>query len=948
MTTVASTRRTRSRAPSATTDDDLWADADLDELKLSPEVAWYLQSRGYPPPDCPPLIKTPEPREVPGTRFDPERVDRVIAAFRQLRHTKGRFAGQRFDPDVWQVAYVIAPPAGWVHRSPDSGNWVRIITIVYVDVPRKNGKGIAIDTPILTERGWIKFGDVRPGDRVHAVDGSLTDVVFVSDEHQRPCYEVEFGDGQVVVCDDQHLWTVWDRYGHDPTRWAADRGKGAEVTIDTPTLYAQHRCGARGDTRYSVRADRVLDRPAADLPVDPYLLGAWLGDGATDAARVTTVDGEVLARFGEHYEVRTPPGSITHSINGGFRVALRELGVLGNKHVPDAYLTGSAEQRMELLRGLMDTDGGVNQGRNTPRVEFTSTRRGLADAVLFLARSLGWKAAIHEGRATLDGRDCGPKWRVTWTAYRNRSPFMLSRKTEKLAPPPERTTRATTNAVVAVRPVASTPTRCIQIAHESAQFLVGAGLIPTHNTTTAAGWGIYLTAADGEHGAQVVAAATTKDQAGFVFEPIRQIVNKSPGLKRHLRALKHRITHAASGSYFQPIANAGDAQHGADIHGAIVDELHLHKDMVLIEALESGTGSREQPLIIYITTADAGRRHTPYDEKRSLIEKLARGVLKRPTTYGVVFAAEKPEYVDGKLVKGDDPFAESTWRKANPGYGISPTVRGMVEAAEKAKDNPAELARYLRLHLGIRTKQETRYLEVDEWDVNASMVDETRLKGRTCYGGLDLGSTSDLTALAWVFPADDGGFDVLVRHWAPEESLPDLDARTADAASGWAKAGVLTTTSGNVTDYDFIEAQIKRDLDDFDVQELGYDPWHADQLVNNLISAGAPMITFRQGFASMSAPTRDLQRLVKIGAKTDDDGVPIKPLIRHGGNPLLRWEVDNFAVAMDPAGNVKPDKKNAGDKIDGVVALIMALARATAAKEAEGVSAYEDVDFVVL
>lgn len=606
--TVASTRPTRSRAPSATTElDELWAAADLDELKLSPEVAWYLQDRGYPPPDCPPLIKTPEPREVPGARFDPARVDRVIAAFRQLRHTKGRFAGQRFDPDVWQVAYVIAPPAGWVHRSPDSGNWVRIITIVYVDVPRKNGK-----------------------------------------------------------------------------------------------------------------------------------------------------------------------------------------------------------------------------------------------------------------------------------------------------------------------------------------------------TTTAAGWGIYLTAADGEHGAQVVAAATTKDQAGFVFEPIRQIVNKSPGLKRHLRALKHRITHAASGSYFQPIANAGDAQHGADIHGAIVDELHLHKDMVLIEALESGTGSREQPLIIYITTADAGRRHTPYDEKRSLIEKLARGVLKRPTTYGVVFAAEKPEYVDGKLVKGDDPFAESTWRKANPGYGISPTVRGMVEAAEKAKDNPAELARYLRLHLGIRTKQETRYLEVDEWDVNASMVDETRLKGRTCYGGLDLGSTSDLTALAWVFPADDGGFDVLVRHWAPEESLPDLDARTADAASGWAKAGVLTTTSGNVTDYDFIEAQIKRDLDDFDVQELGYDPWHADQLVNNLISAGAPMITFRQGFASMSAPTRDLQRLVKIGAKTDDDGVPIKPLIRHGGNPLLRWEVDNFAVAMDPAGNVKPDKKNAGDKIDGVVALIMALARATAAKEAEGVSAYEDVDFVVL
>nr|WP_239652126.1 terminase TerL endonuclease subunit [Mycobacterium sp. UM_NZ2] len=606
---MASTRQTRSRVPSATTDgdDNGWSGADLEALKISPEVAWYLKNRGYAVPDCPPLIKTPEPRGVPGARFDPQRVDRLIAAFRQLRHTKGRFAGQRFDPDVWQVAYLIAPVAGWVHPSPDSGELVRIITIAYFDMPRKNGK-----------------------------------------------------------------------------------------------------------------------------------------------------------------------------------------------------------------------------------------------------------------------------------------------------------------------------------------------------TTTAAGFGIYLTAADGEHGAQVVAAATTMGQAGFVFEPIRQIVNKSPGLKRHLRALKHRITHAASGSYFQPIANAGDAQHGADIHGAIVDELHLHKDMALIEALETGTGSREQPLIIYITTADAGRRHTPYDDKRQLIEKLARGVLERPTTYGVVFAAEKPEYHEGKLVKGDDPFAEATWAKANPGYGVSPTKRYMVEAAEKAKDSPAELASFLRLHLGIRTKQQTRYLDVDKWDINAAMVDPLRLKGRECFGGLDLGSTSDLTALAWVFPADDGAFDVLLRCWAPEDSLPDLDSRTANAASGWVKQGWLTTTPGDVTDYDFIEAQIKQDRDEFLVTEVAYDRWNASQLVNNLTNDGAPMITMGQGFASMSAPTKDLQRLIKLGAKVDDGGVPVKPMIRHGGNPLLRWMVDNFAVAMDPAGNVKPDKANAGDKIDGVVALIMGLARALAAREAEGTSAYEDEGLMVV
>lgn len=566
-----------------------WADADIEALKLSPEVAWYLEDRGYRPPTCAPLIKTPEPRGVRGAAFDAERVDHVVGAFRRLRHTKGRFAGQPFEPDCWQVAYYLAPVFGWVAPSKDTGDYARIVTTAWVELPRKNGK-----------------------------------------------------------------------------------------------------------------------------------------------------------------------------------------------------------------------------------------------------------------------------------------------------------------------------------------------------TQTASGTAIYLTGADGEPGAQVVCAATNKDQAKFAFDPMKQTVRGSPALAKHFDAFQSKIIHKASGSVFEPVANVGDAQHGRDLHGGIVDEVHLHKTNDLIEAIETGTGSRIQPLILMITTADAGRRHTPYDEKRTRIEKLARGVLKDPTTYGVVFAAEAT----------DDPFVEATWKKANPGYGISPTKRFMASAANKAKDSPAELASFQRLHLGLRTKQQFRYLNLDAWDNNASIVIPERLKGRKCYGGLDLGSTSDLTALCWVFP-DGDAFDVLLRCWAPEDSVAHLDERTANAASTWVKQGWLTTTPGNVTDYDFIEAQIGRDRDEFAVQELAYDRWNAQQLVNNLTTDGAPMITMGQGFASMSAPTKDLQRLILIGT-------PEKPMIRHGGNPLLRWTVDNFAVALDPAGNVKPDKANAGDKIDPVVALIMALSRALAAKETEFRSAYEDNGLVVL
>ncbi|WP_374159088.1 terminase large subunit [Mycobacterium sp. G7A2] len=560
-----------------------WVRADLDKLKISPEVAWYLETRGFKPPTCVPLIKTPEPSAVRGAVFDPDRVDRVVNAFMQLRHTKGRFAGQPFRPDSWQVAYVLAPVFGWVAKNKDTGHYSRIITTLWVELPRKNGK-----------------------------------------------------------------------------------------------------------------------------------------------------------------------------------------------------------------------------------------------------------------------------------------------------------------------------------------------------TTLASGIGLYLTGADKEAGAQVICAATSRDQAKFAFDPMKQVVKGSPPLLKHFGAYQGKIIHKPSNSVFEPVANVGDAQHGRDLHGAVIDEVHLHKTNELIEAIETGTGSRTQPLLAFITTADQGRRHTPYDQKRERIEKLARRTLKDPTTYGVVFAAEAT----------DDPFAESTWKKANPGYGVSPTRRGMKEAATKAKDSPAELASFQRLHLGLRTKQEFRFLDMDAWDANASIVKVDTLKGRKCYGGLDLGSTSDLTALAWVFP-DGDAFDVLLRCWAPEESLPMLNDRTAKAATTWWKQGWLTLTPGNVTDYDFIEGQINRDTDEFDVQEIAYDRWNAQQLVNNLLTDGAPMVTMGQGYASMSAPTKDLQRLLLLGT-------PQVPIIRHGGNPLLRWTVDNFAVAMDDAGNVKPSKANAADKIDPVVALIMGLSRALAARATEFRSAYED------
>jgi phage terminase large subunit-like protein len=278
-------------------------------------------------------------------------------------------------------------------------------------------------------------------------------------------------------------------------------------------------------------------------------------------------------------------------------------------------------------------------------------------------------------------------------------------------------------------------------------------------------------------------------------------------------------------------------------------------------------------------------------------------VLHDSTTYGVVWCADKH----------DDPFDEETWKAANPGFGISPTRSYLAKEAARAKDSPADLAKFLRLHLGIRTKQETKYLELAPWDASAGLVVEEKLAGRQCHGGLDLASVNDLTALCWDFH-ENGKHELLWRFWLPEDRIKDLDRRTAGEATVWVRQGRLTLTPGNVIDNDFIVTQILRDAEKFEVKTIGYDRWGANDVVKRLSDEGGlTCVPVGQGFATMSGPLKEILRLV------------LSKQYVHGADPVMRWMVDNLAVAMDPAGNVKPDKSRASEKIDGVSAAATAM-----------------------
>jgi phage terminase large subunit-like protein len=448
-------------------------------------------------------------------------------------------------------------------------------------------------------------------------------------------------------------------------------------------------------------------------------------------------------------------------------------------------------------------------------------------------------------------------------------------------------------------------------------------------STECSGLGLYLAFADGEEGAEVYAAAKDKTQAKIVFEPSRVMAERSPELRKKLgpRGItKGYLQNPTTTSIYRPLAaDLGGNLHGLNVHGGIIDELHVHRTPDTVDAIETGTGSRSQPLIIIITTADDGRTGSVYDTKRSYVEKLCSGVIVDPSFYGVVFSATE-EQLEG------DPFSIEALRQANPGMGYTVTEEYLLGKAREARNSPEQLNRYLRLHLGKRTKNTIAWLTAEQWDRSAGMVTPEDFHGRAAYLGYDLSSTTDFTAAVWLAPVetDDERFPfrylVWCLVWIPEARVAALEAMTQAPLSKWIREGWIRTTEGNVVDYQKFRADLSAETERLGctVPEIAYDPWNATETAMELQNAGHTMIPTRQGYLSLNAATKEVTRLV-IGS------TPERPLLVHGGNPVLRWMATCAELMQDPAGNVKPvkpDTRKSANRIDGMAALVNAMTRA--------------------
>ena len=439
----------------------------------------------------------------------------------------------------------------------------------------------------------------------------------------------------------------------------------------------------------------------------------------------------------------------------------------------------------------------------------------------------------------------------------------------------------------------------------------------------AAAVALLLLCGDGEERAEVYGCASDRNQAKIVFDVAVDMVRFCPALSKRVKILESqkKITYLPTNSSYQVLSADVANKHGFNTHGVIFDELHTQPNRKLFDVMLQGSGdARMQPLYFLITTAGNDTNSICYEVHQKAID-IAEGRKVDPTFYSVIYgAAEDEDWTDPKV-----------WRKANPSLGITVGIDKVKAACESAKQNPGEENAFRQLRLNQWVKQSVRWMPMDKWDACAFPVSEDDLEGRICYGGLDLSSTTDITAFVLVFPPldEEDKYYVLPYFWIPEETL-DLRVRRDHVPYDlWERQGMLMTTEGNVVHYGYIEKFIERLGEKFNIREIAFDRWGAVQMVQNLEGMGFTVVPFGQGFKDMSPPTKELMKLT------------LEQRIAHGGHPVLRWMMDNIFIRTDPAGNIKADKEKSTEKIDGAVAAIMALDRAIRCGNDTSASVYD-------
>lgn len=431
---------------------------------------------------------------------------------------------------------------------------------------------------------------------------------------------------------------------------------------------------------------------------------------------------------------------------------------------------------------------------------------------------------------------------------------------------------------------------------------------------------LYVFCTEPEVGPQVLSAATTGDQARIVWGVAKRMVEKLSSIREtfSLEPFANTIARYENGGVFRPINSKASTQDGLNPSALVFDELHAHKTRDLFDVLRSAAGARKNPLFLY-TTTEGYENPGPWHEVRAFAKQVVEGVVDADHFLALYYA----------LDDGDDDFDESTWIKANPLLGVSVSLKKMREYATEAKQQPGALAEFRIKRLNRQASSAEAWIDLRRWKRCGGEVNLDELEGARCWAAFDLASTRDLTAwrLLW---EKDGTYYTWGRYWVPESAVHQRTERGSVPYRSWVAQGLIQQTEGDVTDYAVVERDILADFQRFQPLEVAYDTWNASDIGNRLMAEGLPLVQFIQGAKSFQPGMQALERAY-IGGK-----------LRHGDDPVLTWNAANLVPRRDANMNMAPDKKRSADKIDGLVCLLMAFARATLHEETAS------VPFVVL
>lgn len=800
-----------------------------------------------------------------------------------------------------------------------------------LEICRKNFKALSLDTPIPTPNGWRTMGDIHEGDYVFARNGKPTKVIGESEVFYKPMYEVEFEDGETIKASADHLWTVKTKTGEGTAkregrkigRKYRDGGWHERTTEEMAGDFVRIRKDGKGkEYKYRVPMQGATEYPEKDLPIAPYLLGAWLGDGSRSGT-IITLNNEDMDEIIQHIkecsgyridihkpEKKAPfikidkqPSSKTAP--NSFIALLRKLNLLNNKHIPEEYLTASIDQRMELLKGLMDTDGSCSLAGEC---SFTQKSETVARQTLELINSLGIKARMKKRKAVLNHKEVGDVYFISFFTPKDKTCFSLKRKTDRLKE--SLSNRMMAKSIINIKPIEITPSKCLMVEDSEHLYLAGKHYTPTHNTFTVGTLFIILFISEPNF-SEFYSVAPDGKLSREIKDAITKTIKSSPlvyefrGTKR-FRLLRDYIEFTPKESKYTPLNYSNSNMDGKLPNVYCADEVGALPNTYAIEAMQSGQLNILNKLGFIISTKYP-TIDNPIEEYTAYAKRILDGAIEDETVFALLYEPDNP-----KAWETDD----TVLKQANPVASEVPEIwedlvkkRAKAVAMESAREN------FVTKHCNIIYQGAGTETYIDAKDVQKCRADSLDWEGKVVYVGLDLSESNDNTSVAMVGVDDNDDIMAEVVAFIPEGRIDEKNAFEKLDYREFVRNGKVIACGDKVIDYAVVEDFILGLEEKYgvQVQAIGYDRYNALSTAQKLERAGYNTIEIRQHSSVLHPPTKRLKEKILAGE------------FRYANNKLLEINFQNARCTYDTNKNLYVNKKKSKGKVDMVVALINAM-----------------------